>query len=118
MKEKHIVFLLSVAVVAVAALSVLVTLGKDRRAPVISITNGTAIVYAEGEDTAILLKDVTAWDNKDGDLTDRIRIHSIIPDEGTGYATVIYAVYDSSHLVTKTKRVVQYEVKNDGGEED
>ena len=118
MKEKHIVIMLSIAVVVVAALSVLVTMGKDRRAPVISITNGTAIVYEEGGDTAILLKDVTAWDNKDGDLTSRIRIDSIIPDEGTGYATVIYAVYDSSNLVAKTKRVVQYKAKDDGGEED
>lgn len=118
MKEKHIVFLLSAAVVIMAGLSVTAAMSKDRKAPVISITNGTAVVYVEGEDTSILLKDVTAWDNKDGDLTDRIRIDNIIPDAGTGYATVVYAVYDSSNIVAKTKRVVQYKAKDDGEAED
>lgn len=118
MKEKHIVFLLCAAVVIMAGLSVTAAMSKDRKAPVIFITDGTTVVYKEGGDTAILLKDVTAWDNKDGDLTDRIRIDNIIPDANTGYATVVYAVYDSSNLVAKTKRVVQYEAKDDGGEED
>lgn len=108
MKQKHIVVLMCMAIAGLLVLSVYTTISMDRAAPHINIPEDE-ITYREGEDTDPLLKDVTAWDNADSDVTDKVRVDSIIPDKDGRTATVIYAVYDSSNNVAKEKRTIHYE---------
>lgn len=55
-----------------------------------------------------LLKDVKAYDEKDGDLTDKLIIESLSQFVGEGVYTVTYAVSDSDCHVTKATRTVCY----------
>lgn len=120
MKEKHVVILLSIAVVILAVLSGMCVVMQDRKAPVITIPE-EEITYVEGKDKAILMEDVTAWDDRDKDVTSCVRVDSIIPDKGGKTAVVVYAAYDESNNIVKAKRVVKYQanqenVNSDDGE--
>lgn len=107
MKQRHVVVLMSLSIAALLGLSVYTTISMDRVPPAITIPD-TEITYKEGGDTASLLKGVTAWDDVDSDITDKLRVDSIIPDKDGLTAEVVYAVYDSSNNVTKEKRTVGY----------
>lgn len=54
-----------------------------------------------------LLQGVTAWDEKDGDLTDRLLVERVEKAEEEGRITVTYAVADSDHhVVTRARTLV------------
>lgn len=108
MRQKQIVVLMYIAIAGLLVLSVYTMISKDRSAPRINIPEDE-ITYQEGEDTAPLLQGVTAWDDVESDVTDKVRVDSIIPDKDGRTATVVYAVYDSSNNVAKEKRTVKYE---------
>jgi hypothetical protein len=55
-----------------------------------------------------LLKGVTAYDEKDKDLTDKIIIESISRFTEKGICKVIYAVCDSDNNVAKATRMIRY----------
>lgn len=107
MKQRHVVVLMSLSIAGLLGLSVYMTISMDRTPPVITIPD-KEITYKEGSDTDSLLKDVTAWDDVDSNITDKLRIDTIIPDKDGLTAVVVYAVYDSSNNVTKEKRTVSY----------
>ncbi|MGN0132754.1 MAG: immunoglobulin-like domain-containing protein [Lachnospiraceae bacterium] len=107
MKEKYVVVLMSVAIGVLLILSVVFEVSTDREKPTITIPD-TEITYEQGSDVTALLEDVKAWDNVDKDLTDAVRIDSIIPDKEEKTAVVTYAVYDSSNNVAKQRRTVGY----------
>lgn len=113
MKEKHVVILLSIAVVVLAVLSGVCVVMQDRKAPVITVPE-EEIIYVKGKDKAILMEDVTAWDDRDKDVTSCVRVDSIIPDKDGKTAVVIYAAYDESNNITKAKRVVKYQANQEG----
>lgn len=107
MKQRHVVVLMSLSIAGLLGLSVYMTISMDRTPPVITIPD-KEITYKEGADTDSLLKDVTAWDDVDFNITDKLRVDTIIPDKDGLTAVVVYAVYDSSNNVTKEKRTVSY----------
>ena len=107
MKQRHVVVLMSLSIAGLLGLSVYMTISMDRIPPVITIPD-KEITYKEGADTDSLLKDVTAWDDVDENITDKLRVDTIIPDQDELTAVVVYAVYDSSNNVTKEKRTVNY----------
>lgn len=109
MKQKHVVVLMSLCIAGLLGLSVYLTISMDRIPPTITIPDAE-ITYTEGADTDSLLKDVTAWDDVDSNITDKLRVDTIIPDKDERTAVVVYAVYDSSNNVTKEKRTVNYKV--------
>lgn len=108
MRQKQILVLMYIAIAGLLVLSVYTMISKDRSAPRINIPEDE-ITYQEGEDTAPLLQGVTAWDDVESDVTDKVRVDSIIPDKDGRTATVVYAVYDSNNNVAKEKRTVKYE---------
>lgn len=55
-----------------------------------------------------LLKGVTAEDNRDGDITDSIRISSMSHFKAKGKRTVTYVVFDESNMVGTLNRTVEY----------
>lgn len=79
----------------------------DDIAPVIRCEEETIrISVTDGE--VALLEGVTASDNVDGDLTDRVMVKSVSPLIGADTAKVTYFVFDSSDNVATASRMVQY----------
>lgn len=79
----------------------------DRTYPVISIENDTIEVSLKATDEE-LLAGVTAYDEKDGDLTDRIIVESISKFTEIGTCKVHYAVCDNDNHVSSAYRKVVY----------
>lgn len=79
----------------------------DSESPVITLPSqelAASIHVTEQE----LLAGVTATDDRDGDLTDRILIESVSQFINPGECTVTYAVADSSGHVAKAVRTLRY----------
>ena len=75
--------------------------------PVILCEEDTIRISVEdGEDA--LLEGVTARDDVDGDLTDKVMVKSVSPLIDTDTAKVTYFVFDSSDNVATASRMVQY----------
>ena len=83
---------------------------KDTEAPGINLPAGT-LSYNEGDPVEKLLSGVSAWDNKDGDLSADVFVYELVPIQATGMAKVVYAVSDSSQNVATADLMVKYERK-------
>ena len=79
----------------------------DKTLPVITIDNDMleVSINATNED---LLQGVTAHDDKDGDLTDRVIVESISKFTETGVCKVYYAVCDNDDHVASASRKITY----------
>lgn len=106
MKQRVLTIGLMAGCVILLLISFMVYAGSDRKAPVITIEDGD-VTYTEGDDYTELLEGVTAEDNSDGDITDKIFIEKIIP-LSEEEAIVCYGVLDTSNNVGKATRTVAY----------
>lgn len=79
----------------------------DRIAPVISMDEDTLEVSIDASEEK-LLKDVTAVDNKDGDLTDQIILENLSNFTEPGQRVATYAVFDSSGNLSRATRIIKY----------
>ena len=81
---------------------------SDKTYPIINADSDyiTVPLNATNED---LLKGITAYDEKDGDITDKIIIESISRFTEPGVSVVRYAVSDNDRHVTTLKRRIVYE---------
>lgn len=98
--------LFTVINIALIAVCCVLLLGKDRKAPVIAFSENDLIYYS-GIDEGQLLNGVTATDNSDGDITDRIVVEKIVQDPEASRVVVYYAVMDRDGNVTKASRVFE-----------
>ena len=80
----------------------------DETVPVITCPDTPLVLSVGEQDPQVLLQDVTAWDDKDGDLTDHVLVESIGGHIQDNMTTLTYVVSDSDHHVTKQVREVQY----------
>ena len=85
---------------------VVLLLGRDRKAPVISFSQNDLIYYS-GIDNEKLLQGVTAMDAKDGDVSDRIVVEKIVQNKNENRAVVYYAVTDLDGNAAKASRVFE-----------
>jgi len=85
---------------------VVLLLGRDRKAPVISFSENDLIYYS-GIDNEKLLQGVTALDAKDGDVSDRIVVEKIVQNKNENRAVVYYAVTDLDGNAAKASRVFE-----------
>lgn len=106
--KKGIVAGLIVLCVALGAGTAAVVVTDDRKGPEIELPADGDVTYEEGSDTASLLEDVTATDEKDGDVTDSLVIENIFPNDDHTSASVVYAAKDSHNNVSKATRRVNY----------
>lgn len=110
MRQRLLTLCMVVGCLALAAASVIITVSQDKTAPTITIEEKKKeITYKDGEDYNELLADVTAEDNRDGDVTDQIFVDSITPISDGSKAVVRYAVIDKSNNVGVKTRIVNYE---------
>jgi len=109
MSRKLIVGLLGVGSVGLLVIGFFLYLKVDRTPPEIMMPE-EMISYSDGEDEAILLENVTAYDDVDLDVTSSLIVESVIPMNDNEHAKVIYAAKDSSNNITKETRTVLYNV--------
>ena len=83
------------------------TLNKRNHPPYITVSGTGTLQYYDGISEEELLKGLRAFDQEDGDLTNKILVNSKM--EQDGYMVVSYEVWDSSHAIgvfTRTFDVV------------
>lgn len=109
MKAFKIVVLIAFVFISIASAAVFIgeKIGTDKTIPVITVEEEMIEVSLKATDEE-LLQGVTAYDEKDKDLTDKIIIESISRFTEKGVCKVIYAVCDSNNNVAKATRMIKY----------
>ncbi len=97
----------AVTAVLFAVIFITTTITKDRTIPTISLPDEVleVSVSATEED---LLKGVSAYDKKDGDITKRLLVESISRFSETGYCRITYAAFDYDNHVVTASRPLHY----------
>ena len=80
---------------------------SDSTYPQIQFESDT-IQMALGDGEEKLLEGVTAYDEKDGDLTGEVFVESISNFTSPGVSNVTYVVYDSNQHIARETRTVEY----------
>lgn len=108
MKNKWIYLILTAVCLAVfAGYQWTDRLAKDTEAPEFTIEEATpAVSVFDSED--VLLRGVTARDDRDGDVTDTILVERVTLRDDSGLATVVYAAVDRVGNVSKAEREIHY----------
>ncbi|NSI90214.1 immunoglobulin-like domain-containing protein [[Clostridium] scindens] len=115
MKQRVITIGLIIGCAVLLLANFLMNMGRDEEAPVIKIED-KKITYTEGDDYAALLEGVSATDNADGDITDKVFVEKIIPSKN-GEAVVYYGVLDMSNNVGTATRKVTYHAGDGSSDE-
>lgn len=105
----------SIVTAVLSGLSVILLIGvvvgmvlKDRTAPVISLEGKNNLTYTEGDSYEELLKGMKAEDEKDGDVTESLRVSNIYVTS-KDRAMVVYVAKDQANNIGKLKREVRYQ---------
>ena len=93
--------------IAFIAFSIAERLTTDTTLPYITV-DSDVIEISVKDKKDVLLSGVTAYDEKDGDISGRVLIESISKFIEPGVCTVTYAVADSDKHVAKQTRTVRY----------
>lgn len=99
-----IVFIISV--ILFAGYNIKAKMIEDSKPPVITCDQDEITISVKDDESA-LLKGIKAEDNRDGDITDSVRVSSM-SHFINGKRTVIYAVFDKSNQVGTLERTVKY----------
>lgn len=99
-----LVFVIACAVCA--GYVVKVKMVEDSKPPVITCDEDTITISVEDEESA-LLEGIHAKDNRDGDITDSVRVSSMTHFVN-GKRTVTYVVFDKANNVGTLERTVEY----------
>ena len=83
------------------------TIKNDESVPFITLESDMLDVSLKA-DSEEMLKGVTAYDKKDGDITDRVFVESISRFTKKGICNVTYAVCDNDNHVTKITRKIRF----------
>lgn len=110
--RRMVTVILSMACVFMCILCIIVAMVIDDTPPVITVSTGE-MTYEEGGNTQELLAGIRAEDEKDGDISDSVRIYNISVMDNGLKALVTYAVYDSSYNLGKATKIVNYVAKPD-----
>lgn len=105
--QRMTLLLFVLMLVAFVVFSVIDRISTDTTIPVITIDSDT-IEMSVNDKREKLLDGVTAFDAKDGDITDKVLIESVSKFIEPGVCTVTYAVADEDKHVTKHTRKVIY----------
>lgn len=105
-KWKFILPLIGV-VIGLAGICLLLRLKQDRIPPQIMIESQSDIYYQDMSNEE-LLDDIYAEDDRDGDVSDSLRIEKIYSD-GNGNVCVVYVAKDTSNNVSKLNRILRIE---------
>lgn len=107
MESKKITALLVTLCAAFAVTNGVIYVTKDHKGPKISFSD-KAPSYAAGTDTDSLLENVTAFDDRDKDVTSMVKVDSVTPLADGTSAKVTYIVKDKSNNITIAEQKVTY----------
>ncbi|MBQ3604029.1 MAG: hypothetical protein IJA02_09325 [Clostridia bacterium] len=105
--RKLTLVLFVLVLLAFIAFSIAERFTTDTTMPYITV-DSEVIEISVKDKKEILLSGVTAYDGKDGDISDRVLIESISKFIEPGVCSVTYAVADSDKHVAKQTRTVRY----------
>lgn len=114
-QEKAAVIFITVLNIILIAVCVFFYTRLDRTAPKLEFQSSD-VVYRAGMDTEELMTGISAYDDRDGDITDRIVIEKTIENKEDNTAVIFYAASDKSGNVAKASRVFPA-VYTDGNDE-
>lgn len=107
MKESIITAALAICSVLLMGLAVMGKVTEDRVAPVIHLEGKNTLIYHKGDSDEVLLTDVRAEDDKDGDVSESVRVSKVyVTSEDR--AVVVYVAKDKANNIGKLKREVHY----------
>lgn len=104
--SKKLGILMTIVCVGLVAFVAWYKFGADKTGPEIRCGNGD-LVYHDGMSDSELLDGVTAYDEKDGDVSASLAIESVYPVED-GKIVVVYVAKDNSNNITKVKQEYSY----------
>lgn len=109
MKAFKIIVVITFVFVSIASAAVYISekINTDKTIPQITVAEEMIEVSLKAKDEE-LLNGITAYDEKDGDLTNKIIVESISRFTEKGVCKVIYAVCDSNNNVAKATRMIKY----------
>lgn len=97
--SKKIAVIMGLVTVVLTGGVVLVSMEDDKEGP--NITFEKELVYTGAEDMSYLMEGVSAVDEKDGDVTDSLRVEKVQINEEDQEVVIIYIAKDNSNNVTK-----------------
>lgn len=106
MKSKKVIGLLILVIVIAVIVVISAGVISDRKGPSIKIPS--ELVYSDNITEDDLLKGVTAYDSKDGDVSDTLIVENIIILDNKTQVKVTYAAKDSNNNVTEKSVVIPY----------
>lgn len=105
MKQSKVIGIILVVLnIALAVVCIILSAGQDKTKPVFDF-QAAEVVYRTGMDEEKLKEGITARDNADGDITDRIVVEKIVTDPAENTAVVFFAVSDRAGNVAKCSKV-------------
>lgn len=90
--------------VILIAVCIVFYVGMDRKCPEFKF-QVSSLTYNESMEQVRLLENIMAYDNKDGDVTDRIVVEKMVENKAESSVVVFYAVSDLAGNVAKISRV-------------
>lgn len=115
MNQKTITIVLAGITAVLFAFCVFLLATDDRRPPVIKIGEGAVSGYREGEGTDKLLAGVSAFDERDGDVTDTLAVEAVIPLADGASAKIYFVAMDRSGNIGKESMIVSYILSDEHG---
>ena len=107
--KKFLIVLLVIICLGLGAGVVYMKGSEDNEGPKITFSEDKDTKYTSDMTKEDLLKDVTAQDNRDGDVTDSLTVETIYPKNDGKQVTVIFVAKDSSNNVTKKEFTMEAE---------
>ncbi len=104
---KKLLIIASVFTLILLGILVSLILLEDRTGPVITFAS-TDIKYIEGEPEEVLIKNVSAFDEADGDVSDSVMIAGILPMLDGSTAKVTYVAKDLSDNISVQNLIIPY----------
>lgn len=101
--ERTLGIMLAIANAVLAIVSIVLYIGTDRTEPQFEFMEAS-IIYEEGMEDFRLLEGISAYDNEDGDLTEKIVVEKRIENREQNLAVIFYAVSDKAGNVAKCSR--------------
>lgn len=105
--QKITILIFVITLVAFVLFTMIAEFTNDRTIPEITVATEELEISVKDKQS-VLLDGITAYDGKDGDVTDRVLVESVSKFIEPGVCTVTYAVADSDRHVTKKTRTVRY----------
>lgn len=106
--QRWIVIPIIIINILIIGICVFLLVRQDRIAPEFGLqTSDYTYLRSDGE--KLLLQDIIAYDNRDGDITDRIVIEKITENPDSNTVVVYYAVSDKAGNVAKVSRIFPME---------